>query len=66
MKGKDAQYCKGCMHCEDFIAGEVCCMYVANMQRMRPCKAGTGCTVRKRKKKPRNLPFQGRNFLKGE
>ena len=66
MKGKDAKYCKGCVHCENFVDGEVCCMYVANMHELRPCKPGVGCTVRKVRKKPRNTTFRERNFKKEE
>ena len=49
-----------------FLDGEVCCMYVANMHELRPCKPGVGCTERKVRKKPKNTTFRERNFKKEE
>lgn len=56
----DEKYCKGCEHNERFYGDKTCCMYVANMHELRPCKAGVGCTVRRRRRNKKYYPFQER------
>lgn len=53
---KDVNYCKSCIHCVTLYGkkgegGELACMYVADECKMRPCKGGYGCTVRKIRRK---------------
>lgn len=36
-----------CGKCKFYAAGSRCCMYFDDMDMLRPCKAGPGCTVRK-------------------
>ena len=60
LTAEDEKYCKGCEHNERFYGDKTCCMYVANMHELRPCKAGVGCTVRRRRKNKKYYPFQER------
>ena len=39
-------YCKGCIYLGKINGNAPCCQYVFMEDKLRPCPAGTGCTVR--------------------
>ena len=48
-------YCKKCFYFQGWYDENCCCTYILTTGQKRPCDPGTGCTVRKPRKKQRRL-----------
>ena len=47
---------RGCVHQGRWDAGTMCCFYILDTGRRRPCPAGPDCTEYKKGKHPKKLP----------
>lgn len=44
---KEEHPCAGCVHFYGLYQNNVCCNYIFDMGRRRPCPFGQGCTVKR-------------------
>ena len=58
-------YCKHCLYFQGQFDENCCCNYIFLEGHRRPCPPGEGCTVRKRRPRPRRMRFDRQTEQKG-
>lgn len=59
---QESHPCAGCLHFYGVYQNNICCNYIFDMDRRRPCPFGKGCTVKRPIQSPQDYKLRKAKF----